>query len=397
MRVLHIYSGNLYGGVETLLVTLARHRDLCPSMEPHFAICFQGRLSEELAAVGAKIHFLGNVRVRQPLSVLRARRALRDVLRAHQIDIAICHSAWPQAIFGPAIRRAKLPLVFWLHNAVNGHHWLQFWARRTPPDLALCNSRFVQSSLPKLYRNTPNQVIHCPVSPIQPRVSDAERQAIRAELNVAGDTIVIVQTSRMEAWKGHHLLLHALIVLNDIPGWTAWIVGGAQRPDELRYMHDLKKASATLGIGDRVRFLGQRSDVPQILAAADIHCQPNTGPEPFGITFVEALYAGVPVVTTAMGGGREVVDDSCGILAPPADPQALAASLRTLIQDGALRRTLGAAGPTRARRLCDPATQMTRLAELLSALLKKVKNESHSSDAKLGCRNPRATESGYQQ
>ncbi len=38
MRVLHVYSGNLYGGVETLLVTLARHRDLCPEMEPHFAI-----------------------------------------------------------------------------------------------------------------------------------------------------------------------------------------------------------------------------------------------------------------------------------------------------------------------------------------------------------------------
>jgi glycosyltransferase involved in cell wall biosynthesis len=182
-----------------------------------------------------------------------------------------------------------------------------------------------------------------------------------------------VQTSRMEAWKGHHLLLHALIVLNDIPGWTAWIVGGAQRPDELRYMNDLKQASATLGIGDRVTFLGQSSNVPRILAAADIHCQPNTGPEPFGITFVEALYAGIPVVTTAMGGAREIVDDSCGIMVRSDAPGPLAASLRELIEDSALRKQLGSAGPTRARRLCNPATQLTRLAELLSVLLKQVK------------------------
>jgi len=175
----------------------------------------------------------------------------------------------------------------------------------------------------------------------------------------------------MEAWKGHQLLLQALSMLKEIPGWTAWIVGGAQRPDELQYMNDLKKASATFGIGDRVTFLGQRSDVPRILAAADIHCQPNTGPEPFGITFVEALYAGIPVVTTEMGGVREIVDHSCGIMVRSDDPGPLAASLRKLIQDVALRRQLGAAGPTRARQLCDPATQMARIAELLSVLLKQ--------------------------
>ena len=49
--------------------------------------------------------------------------------------------------------------------------------------------------------------------------------------------------------------------------------------------------------------------VPRLMAAADIYCQPNTTPEPFGIAFVEALAAGVPVVTTAMGGPLEIVDD----------------------------------------------------------------------------------------
>ena len=369
MRVLHVSSGNLYGGIETLLLTLARHRNLCPGLEQHFALCFEGRLSEELAAVGARVHLLGNVRVRKPLSVWRSRRVLKDVLRQHKIDIVICHSAWPQAIFGPVARFAHLPLVFWLHSAVNGRDWLQLWARLTPPDLALCNSQFTQSTLPNMYPRVCSQLIHCPVSANTPRASDSERQATRSEFNTPTHATVIAQASRMEGGKGHELLLLALTTLRELPSWVAWIVGGAQRPQELYYLSSLKKAAAALGIEDRVMFLGQRSDVPRILEAADIHCQPNTGPDSFGITFIEALYAGIPVVTTAMGGAQEIVDDSCGILVPPNDPQALAASLRQLIQDSALRRRLGAAGPARARQLCDPATQMARLGELLSVPL----------------------------
>src|SRR5712692_3701960 len=365
MRVLHVHSGNLYGGVETLLLTLARYRDLCPAMEPEFALCFEGRLSEELNAVGVRIHLLGKVRIRHPLSVWRSRGILKDILQQQKIDVVICHSAWPQAIFGPVVRDAHLPLVFWLHSAVNGHHWLQLWARRTPPDLALCNSRFTQSTLPNMYPKVCSQLIYCPVSANKPRASNSERQGTRAEFNTPAHATVIVQPSRMEAGKGHELLLLALATLRDMPSWVAWMVGGAQRPQELRHQNGLKKAAATLGIADRVMFLGQRSDVPRILAAADIHCQPNTGPDPFGITFVEALYAGIPVVTTAMGGAREIVDDSCGIMVRPDDPGPLAASLRKLIQDSALRKQLGAAGPTRGRKLCDPRAQLHKLHQAL--------------------------------
>src|SRR5579872_6438503 len=52
IRVLHVAAGKLYGGVETLLVTLARYHKLCPEMEPEFAVCFEGRLAEELRATG---------------------------------------------------------------------------------------------------------------------------------------------------------------------------------------------------------------------------------------------------------------------------------------------------------------------------------------------------------
>lgn len=369
MRVLHIHSGNLYGGVETLLLTLARERDLCPAMEPHFALCFEGRLSEELAAQRAPVHFLGNVRSSRPLSIWRSRSRVRELLRSIGFELVVCHSAWSQAIFGPVVRRLDSPLVFWLHDAANGRHWLERWARQTVPDLALCNSRFTESTLHKIYPGVSSRVFHYPVSLCQTRYSPGDRASMRATLNTPVDAAVIVQVSRMEAWKGHSLHLHALGRLASLPGWVCWVVGGAQRPQEVPYFQKLKKIAARLGISDRVRFVGQRSDVPRLLAAADLYCQPNTGPEPFGLSFIEALLARLPVVTTSIGGAREIVDRSCGILVRSADAVELADCLRQLILDASLRAKMAEAGPARARELCEPSTQMASLNEMLAHMV----------------------------
>ncbi len=112
MRVLHVVSGKLYGGVETMLVTLARRSDLCPQMEPEFALCFEGRLRAELEAARAPVHSLGEVRIRYPLSVMRARKRLQDVIAQRRIDVVVCHLSWAQAIFGPAVRTMGRSLVF---------------------------------------------------------------------------------------------------------------------------------------------------------------------------------------------------------------------------------------------------------------------------------------------
>jgi glycosyltransferase involved in cell wall biosynthesis len=80
------------------------------------------------------------------------------------------------------------------------------------------------------------------------------------------------------------------------------------------------------------------------------------------------MYAGLPVVATALGGATEVVDASCGLLVPPGDAPALAAALRRMIEDPVERRRLGAAGPARAHALCDPGAQIGRLRELLRAI-----------------------------
>ena len=368
MRVLHVHSGNIYGGIETMLLTQVCQRNSVPAMESSFALCFAGRLSEALTAAGATVHQLGQVRIRQPLSVWRARRNLRDLLRRQSYDVVVTHSPWSQALFGPVARAAAVPLAFYLHGAAHGRHWLERWAGRTLPDLALCNSRFTATTLPRLYPRARAEIVYYPVAP-PALYSGADREAARAELRTPKEATVIIQASRMEVGKGHALHLEALSLLCDLPDWVCWQVGGAQGAGERRYMEGLKEMAARLGIAERVRFLGQRSDVARLLAASDIFCQPNTGPDSFGISFIEALHAQLPVITPPIGGAREIVENSCGVLVLHGDAPSLAAALRGLIEDRALRAKLGAAGPARARQLCDPAAQMNLLHDTLKRII----------------------------
>ncbi len=337
-------------------------------MQPEFALCFEGRLTRELSSVGARVHDLGRVRVRQPFSIWRSRRQLAKLLQERRFDLAVCHSAWSQAIFGPEVRKAGSPLVFWMHDASAGRHWLERWAKTVIPDLAICNSQYTRKTLPNLYLSAKASVLHYPVAEPQ-RVHKDDRAQVRRELNTLPDSLVIIQVSRMERWKGQLLHLEALSALRDLHGWLFWLVGGAQWPREQRFWRELKARADQLGIADRVRFAGERSDVPRLLNGADIYCQPNIGPEPFGIVFAEAMLAQLPVVTTAMGGAIELVHETCGLLVRPDDADHLAASLRKLIESPAMRTRLGLAGPARVAQLCNPDTQIKYLNELLQGCM----------------------------
>jgi glycosyltransferase involved in cell wall biosynthesis len=185
------------------------------------------------------------------------------------------------------------------------------------------------------------------------------------------EEVVIVQVSRMEPWKGHEIHLRALGRLRAVPRWVAWFVGGAQRQCEAEYERGLRGLAADLGLGDRVRFLGQREDVRRLLAAADLYCQPNTGAEPFGLSYVEALGAGLPVVASDMGGAAEIVTADTGVLVPEGDVDALASVLRRLIWDHSERERLGRGGPARAAAVSDPARQLTALADFLGGVARK--------------------------
>jgi glycosyltransferase involved in cell wall biosynthesis len=365
MRVLHIDAGNMFGGVETLLATLARNRALTPEVEPEFALCFEGRLSRELTGAGVPLHMLGEVRVRYPLTVMRARRRLRQILSTGSYDAVVCHRAWTQALFGSVARAARVPVAMWQHMASNGRHWLEQWARYAGPELVICTSHFAARAFSGVFSTFPVEVVHCPVAAPSISYSQSDRDRVRSELTTAADSVVITHTGRMQEWKGQRLLLQAASIIKSNSQWTIWLVGGAQRESEQHYLNSLRATATELGIEDRIRFAGNRDDVDRLLAASDIHCQPNISPEPFGIAFIEALYAGLPVVTTQLGGAIEIVNDSCGVTVAPNNTVALAAALGRLVGDDRERRRLGNAGPARARELCDPQQQMNLLRRAL--------------------------------
>ncbi|MEI9939922.1 MAG: glycosyltransferase [Pseudomonadota bacterium] len=350
LKVLHVYSGNLFGGVERMLISLAT-LDAAQD-RPHFALCFEGRLSHALQAEGATVAFLGPVRLRNPFSAMRARRALAHVLSAGNLDAVVCHSVWTYCIFASVVARAGRAPILYLHDIPDPKNPFYRWAWRRPPALCIVNSRTTAEPLRRMRPLVPVQIVHPLVNP--PRPPDiAAVHRLRARWAAAPEDLVILQASRFDSWKGHRNLLRALGEMSDVPGWRCWIAGAPQRPEEERYKRELVHLTDTLGIADRVSFIGHRDDMDTTLAACDVYCQPNETPEPFGMVFVEALYAGKPVVGRALGGALEIVTPECGILCPPG-AEALAAALRRLLENESLRKEMSEVGPARAAALSGP-------------------------------------------
>lgn len=367
MKVLHVGAGNMFGGVESVLVAIALYRGAMPDVEHEFALFFEGRVERELQATGARVHPLGEARVRRPWTIVRCRSALATLIRRERIDVVMAHGPWCHAMIAPAVRAQGAALAFFIHGATVGRHWIERWAGLSAPDLVLANSEFTARTF-RTFRGVERRVVHCPVAAPPAALLPDARRDLRRELGVDDVTVVIAVAARLERWKGHHLLLAALGRLASEPSWRCWIIGGAQRAPEEEWLSALQRLARASGVTDRVAWLGQRGDVSRLLAAADVYCQPNEAPEPFGVAFVEALQAGLPVVTSAMGGAQEIVDETCGVLVSPGDEAALAAALQSLVRDPLRRSTLGAAGPARARLLCDPATQVRRLSLALKTV-----------------------------
>ena len=152
MRVLHVHSGNLYGGVETFLVTLAREAGVTPGMSSSFALCFDGRLRQELLRVQSRLPTsLAHVRLRRPDRCWRARRAWRT---ASSRSVRCRRRVISHGCTRSSARRSVVPgfrLMFWLHTVSDGRHWLERWPRTTGPDLAL--SAIVASARPAASRS----------------------------------------------------------------------------------------------------------------------------------------------------------------------------------------------------------------------------------------------------
>jgi glycosyltransferase involved in cell wall biosynthesis len=184
----------------------------------------------------------------------------------------------------------------------------------------------------------------------------ARADAKRDELGLPRDALVIGTIGRLNAQKGHvHLLRAAARLLPRLPGVRFLIAGDGDLLAELR------REAAELGLAEAVLFAGHRSDVAELLAAIDVFCISSLY-EGTPLALFEAMAAGKAIVSTAVDGCREVLEDGVdALLVPPADAPALAAALERVAGSAELRRSLATSALAHSRsydvRACVEAMQ----------------------------------------
>jgi glycosyltransferase involved in cell wall biosynthesis len=165
-----------------------------------------------------------------------------------------------------------------------------------------------------------------------------DRAAARAALGL-GDGPLVGALGRLDRQKGFDVLLPALVELEGVS--LALAGAGPER-------EALEAQARTLGIADRVRFLGLLDDVRPLLAACDVFCMPSRW-EGFGLALAEAMACGLPCVASRIDSLPEVLGDA-GVLVPVEDPRALAQAVDALLADPDGARALGEAARARAQR-----------------------------------------------
>jgi glycosyltransferase involved in cell wall biosynthesis len=145
--------------------------------------------------------------------------------------------------------------------------------------------------------------------------------------------------SRLARWKGQHIILEALARATE---WRALIVGGALFGGDEAYERELKRKAMDLNLADRVRFLGFRDDIPELLRSVDVVAHTSIAPEPFGRVIVEGMLAGKPVIAARGGGVGEIIEHGVtGFLVKPGDVDELAVALTRLVARPSERDAIG--------------------------------------------------------
>ncbi len=169
-----------------------------------------------------------------------------------------------------------------------------------------------------------------------------DRLAARQALGLDPDLRYVGIVATLRSWKGHHYLIDACRQISS-HNWRLLIIGDGPRGDYLR------KMVTRLQLGERVSFLGQRDDPERWLPALDLFCLPSYANEGVPQSIVQAMLAGVPIVTTPVGSITEMVEhEKSALIVAPEDRSALAHAIQRLLDDPELGRRLGAAARSTA-------------------------------------------------
>jgi len=224
----------------------------------------------------------------------------------------------------------------------------------------VANSRYTADSVLAAAPRARVEVVHNAVDLARFDPSRIDRAAARARLDVGlgtGRGPLLGVVAQVTPWKGQQTAIEALALLREqgveadllLVGSAKFVAASTRFANE-DYVAHLRALVASSGLEDRVHWLGEREDVPEIIGALDVLLLPSWE-EPFGRAVVEAMAMRVPVVATSVGGPREIIDDGReGRLVAPRDPQAWATAIRAVLDAPQGGAAMGRAGRERVER-----------------------------------------------
>ena len=339
MRILHVMASRANGGAETYSTdVMASLQDA--GVEQVAVIPRASIHSGRLAAAGVE---LASEVLDSRFGLLR-RRKLAALIDVFKPDLVHC---WMRRA-ASLVQRLPVPVIGWFGGYYEPAHFRSctHFVGVTPGIV----DHMVERGVPRARAH------YVPTFP----TLEAGPPVDRTGLATPADATVLLTLSRLHEKKGLDTLLAALAGL---PGCIVWIAGDG--PLE----KDLKALAARLGVADRVRFLGWRTDRGALLGAADVCVLPSRW-EPFGTVMLEAWAAGTPLVAAASQGPAALIGDGDnGLLVPVDNAPALAAAVRRLLDDPGLAARLIERGRADYQRQFTREAVTRRMIALYTAIL----------------------------
>ena len=324
----------LTGGLEHIIVEMVRRGPEYGFLSSVAALRQAGELAEVIRRMGADFDFLHK---RDGLDFRMALR-LASLVRRKGIDLIQAHNVGAGLYSGLAGLITRRPVVTIRHGLSFG--MTSPWLRRVAGRLStrtVCVGRAVMETARKIdfLPASKLQVIYNGVDAQNFRPDPETRGMARREFGIPPEAPLAVAVGRLDPIKDYPGLLKAAAMST---GLTLLIAGDGPPRGELEGM------IGELGLGGRVRLLGNRDDVPRLLQAADMFVLSSLS-EGISKAILEAMSTGLAVVATNVGGNPELVEEGrTGILVPVGDPAALAQALSSLAGDPQTARAMGARG-----------------------------------------------------
>lgn len=373
IRVLWLIKGLGPGGAERLLVSQAGVTDRASfTVVAAHLVPWKDHLVGELRDLDVDVVCLDGAREVD----LRWAWRLRSLVQDRGIDVVHVHSPYVAAVTRLVLRtlprRHRPALVATEHNRWPRHDRATRMANRLTirlDDADLAVSGDVRDTMDHGVRDRVEVVVHG-VDLDRVQAASAHRAAIRTELGIGPDDVVVGTVANFRAEKAYDVLLDAaaLAIARD-PRLRVVAVGQGPLEDQMRARH------AELGLGDRVILTGYRDDAVAVMSAFDVFTL-SSRHEGLPVSLMDALVLGLPVVATSVGGIPEAVDDGAeAVLVPVDDPDALADAYVALAADPERRATMSRAATERGATF-DIAIATRRIEAIYRELVGERRNRS---------------------